>query len=164
MDDFVDDKMDVVRDTYSAQNHCFRNKIAQFETVVQGVSLFMMNCQTKLRINHMTAVKSVAILEISIRSSTVNHHTSSGAVFLPLSKLTDYHLLLPVHNPETSSYAVKMLAAQIIDEEISSHSLLNFIKLIDQRKGKEVFPQVHMFGEDTHTRVRSNIPDKPNFV
>ncbi|GFX83748.1 hypothetical protein TNCV_350121 [Trichonephila clavipes] len=28
-----------------------------------GVSLFMMNCQTKLRINHLTAVKSVAILE-----------------------------------------------------------------------------------------------------
>ena len=59
MDDFVDDKMDVVRDTFSAQDHYFRNKIALFA----GVSLFMMNCQTKLRINHLTAVKSVAILK-----------------------------------------------------------------------------------------------------
>ncbi|GFT68831.1 putative DD41D transposase [Trichonephila clavipes] len=34
-----------------------------FDESCSSVSLFMMNCQTKLRINHLIAVKSVAILE-----------------------------------------------------------------------------------------------------
>ena len=36
MDDLVEDKMDVVRDTYSEQNHYFRNKIKLFASVDQS--------------------------------------------------------------------------------------------------------------------------------
>ena len=38
MDDYVDRKIDVVRDTYFEQNHDFMNKIEQFWSVIQSVA------------------------------------------------------------------------------------------------------------------------------
>ena len=45
MDDYVDRKMDVVRDTYFEQNHDFQNKLTQFGSVVQASVYSRWNAQ-----------------------------------------------------------------------------------------------------------------------
>ncbi|GFW90866.1 adhesion G protein-coupled receptor B2 [Trichonephila clavipes] len=49
--------------------------LGPFDESCTCVSLFMMYCQTKLRINHLTAVKSVAILEKAAENSLSNSHS-----------------------------------------------------------------------------------------
>ncbi|GFU33281.1 alpha-2 adrenergic receptor [Trichonephila clavipes] len=53
--------------------------LGPFDESTPCLMIVLMNCQTKLRINHLTAVKSVAILEIALSlSSLLNYLRAFG--------------------------------------------------------------------------------------
>ncbi|GFY26163.1 uncharacterized protein TNCV_354791 [Trichonephila clavipes] len=76
--------------------------LGPFDESTPCLMIVLMNCQTKLRINHLTAVKSVAILETQQALQTVTF-TQDGA--LP-------HIDLPVQ---------RLLRSKFVDDRIISH-------------------------------------------
>ncbi|GFV88909.1 integrase catalytic domain-containing protein [Trichonephila clavipes] len=72
--------------------------------------IVLMNCQTKLRINHLTAVKSVAILE---SNANLNFYTRKKTLFISRANAELKRLFKLVINPDPE------LAGFLVDENIN---------------------------------------------
>ncbi|GFU78224.1 alpha-2 adrenergic receptor [Trichonephila clavipes] len=74
--------------------------LGPFDESTPCLMIVLMNCQTKLRINHLTAVKSVAILE---SNANLNFYTwKKITLYMPCAKpcLNDFHFKIEEYNFE----------------------------------------------------------------